>query len=349
MLPSVSSSKNVSVLIGVLVVLLTLPVTLFWIGYPSKSELYRGVTREAGTFETMGRAFFEEKGDVDLLVFGSSLVRAAMDGRMLEREMSAELGRPAKVLVVGVNWPGLDIQYFLLRDLLAQRRVRMAVLALPVGQQNTAMPHVQSFRLVRYGDYPDAFKGLSFLNSARLYSAMVLGAPRHALSMVRANRVAGTRAVDEFVRPDNEREEGYYGDPYQYEPGEPPTFAADCLLYSPKTAGTFVFENEPFPEYHMHFLRRMGALLQEHRVRTLFVNVPLDKDRGSKVMRERLYWPDLFGPDTYLAGVPSASLFEGLSDDEILRFYADQHLNRNGREYFTGAVLPAILDVHRRP
>jgi hypothetical protein len=296
----------------------------------------------------MGRAFFEEKDDVDLLVFGSSLVRAAIDGRMLERELSAKLGRPAKVLVVGVNWPGLDIQYFLLRDLLEHRRVHMAVLALPVGQQNTSMPHVQLFRMIRFGDYPDAFEGLSLLNRARLYSAMVLGAPRQALTMVRGNRVSSERAPDEFFRPDNEREVGYYGAPFVRDARRPPVFAPASLTYTPVADCSFEFRNEPFSPYHMHFLERMGRLLQEKKVRSVFVNIPLDGDRGSAVMRERLYWPSLFGPDTYMVGVPSALLFRGFSDDEFYRFYADQHFNRNGREYYTAAVLPAILDIHGR-
>jgi hypothetical protein len=177
---------------------------------------------------------------------------------------------------------------------------------------------------------------------------MVLGAPRHALSMVRSNRVAGSQGADEFFRPDNEREVGYYGAAYVPEQRRPPALPADSLLYCASTASQFRFENDPFPEYHMHFLRRMGALLQEHGVRTLVLNVPIDRDRGASVMRERLYWPDLFGPETYMAGIPSALLFEGFSDEEFYRFYEDQHLNRNGREYFTAALLPAIVDVYDR-
>jgi hypothetical protein len=349
MLPAISSPRRLATLIAMLTTLLALPVILYGIGLPPKAELYRGITREAGTFEAMGRAFFEEQGDVDVLVFGSSLLRAAVDGRMLQSALSTKLGRQAKVLVVGVNWPGVDIQYFLLRDLLAQRRVHMAVMSLPVGQQNTSMPHVQLFRLIRYGDHPDAFAGLSLLNRARLYSAMVLGAPRHAVTMLRPNRGNAVHEADETLRPDNERDIGYYGAPFVPDQRQAPAIPAESLTWCEMTAGSFRFENEMLAPYQMHFLRRIGTLFQEQHVRTVFLNVPLDSDHGSSIMRERLYWPDLFGADTRMVGAPSATLFHGFSDAEFYRFYADQHLNQNGRKYYTAAVLPAILHLYDAP
>ena len=53
-------------------VLLLLPVILAPSGVP-KSEMYRGITREAGSFAFMGRRVLleEASGDIDILFFGA--------------------------------------------------------------------------------------------------------------------------------------------------------------------------------------------------------------------------------------------------------------------------------------
>jgi hypothetical protein len=167
--------------------------------------------------------------------------------------------------------------------------------------------------------------------------------------MLRPNRGNAVHDADEILRPDNERDIGYYGAPFVPDRRQAPVMSPESLTCSETTAASFRFENQALADYQMHFLRRIGALFQEQHVRTVFLNVPLDGDRGSSVMRERLHWPDLFGPDTRMVGIPSARLFHGFSDEEFYRFYADQHLNQNGRKYYTATVLPAILNLYDAP
>src|ERR1035438_9675068 len=124
--PAVESPRSLAALIALLCAALLLPVILFAIGLPPKAMVYRG------PFAVMGREFYGTKGDIDVLVFGSSLLRIAVDKTMLERALAAKLGRPARVVIAGPNWAGLDLPYFLLRDLLSQRRVHMAILAVPI-------------------------------------------------------------------------------------------------------------------------------------------------------------------------------------------------------------------------
>jgi len=48
-----------------------------------------------------------------------------------------------------------------------------------------------------------------------------------------------------------------------------------------------------------------------------------------------------------LLGFPPQKLFAGLNDDEIRKLFAEPyHLNRNGQEYFTGLITPALLKIY---
>lgn len=348
MYPAISSLPRLFAMILLMGLLLLLPVILAVVGLPSKAEMYRGITREAGSFAFMGHEFFEEKGDIDMLFFGASLLRAGIDGEIVEQGLSTHLRRPAKVMVAGVNWAGMDLQYFLLRDLLEHRHVHTIVLSIPIGQQETSMPHVQLFRMLRYGDYPDAFEGMNLPNCTSMYATMVLGAPRQTLNLIRNNRVNETetripsRAVSDEV--------GYYGAPFIRDQRPPPVLPAESMIYSQTTAEQFRFIGKKMSTYHNHFLKRMAKLFQEHNVdQVIFLNLPLDGDRGSPVVSERQQWAEEFGPKCKIVGISSARLFAGFPEDEFLRFYSDQHLNRNGREYFTAAVLPALVSIYGKP
>ena len=116
------------------------------------------------------------------------MLRAAIDGDAVEQALSVKLGRPAKVLVCGVNWAGMDIQYFLLRDLLEHRKVSTVVLSIPVGQQDTSMPHVQVIPHAALRRLSGRVK-VAGLNpcecTAPRCTARMLGAPRQALNSLR--------------------------------------------------------------------------------------------------------------------------------------------------------------------
>lgn len=342
MTPAIPSPRRLAAMILLMIAFLTLPITLWLVGLPPRAEMYRGVTREAGDFPYMRHIFFEEQGPIDVLFFGASLLRRAVDGDMVEQALSKKLGRPARVVVCGVNWAGLDMQYFLLRDLLEQRQVRTVVLSVPIAQQENAMPHVNTYRVARFGDDLNLFRRLDWRSNAALYGAMVLGAPRQALNLVRSNLTA-TSAIDMHPDQGGELDTGYYGAPFVPDHRPAPVFSGQSLIYSSSTEGDFRFRNHPMGRYQMAFLKRIAVLLRSHHVRVVFLNIPTDSDRNNPVVSERLRWPDYMGPDSGIVGLSSARLFQGFSEDEFYRFYTDQHLNRNGREYFTAAMIPAFL------
>lgn len=331
---------------AVLALFLALPVLLYAWGLPPKYSVYRGITLEAGRFPYLGKLVTQEKGDIDLLFFGSSLVRASVDVPLVEKALQgAGYTRPV-LRMGGVNWPGLDMQYFLLRDLLEHRKVKRVVLSMAVGQQDTLMPHVQLFRYLRWGDYKDVFDGLTVRQAASLYGVMVLGAPRQALTLVRENRVKDWSGdVPEPGQPRTD-EVGYYGAPFVRMELIPPAIPVQEMVYEQGGAGKFQFLNRRPNDYQWRFLQRLAALLRQHRVQVIFLNTPMPEERANDFVRERLPWMTIFGPGTRVVGVPPAQLFAGMSEQDFYRHYYDQHLNRNGREYFTKAILPALLAIY---
>ena len=346
MLQTIHQRRWLAVFVGGIGFFLTLPVTLQVVGLRPKSEVYRGVPFESGKFPLMGHQFFEEKGDIDLLIFGASLLRYAVDSQAVSAALSTRFGRPATVVVAGAGWAGYDMQYLLLRDLLEHRQAHAILMAIPVAQPDSHFPHILLYRMFRLGDAPGFFDGLSMRERAAIYGEVVLGAPRQALSLLRPNQLRAGEL--DPARVDPETRTGYFGKPFIEDGREPPALPASLVVYSPATASQFLIENRPLNGYQTHFINRMAALLREHHVRTLVFNVPRDNEKGLTVVRERLYWPAVFGPDTKMAGIPSATLFQGVSDEDFYRFYLDEHFNTNGRRYYTTAMLPTLLSLCAR-
>src|SRR6202034_2220486 len=83
-------------------------------------------------------------------------------------------------------WPGLDMDYALLHDLVARRRVKTLLLQVPdVLQPPQVNPHPDSRYFLPYGDDPAMYEGLSLRYGMMLGAESVLGAPRHLVSILR--------------------------------------------------------------------------------------------------------------------------------------------------------------------
>jgi hypothetical protein len=87
-------------------------------------------------------------------------------------------------------------------------------------------------------------------------------------------------------------------------------------------------------------------------VAVALLHVPLWNQRQNQVAEERLAWPDVFGRELKLIGVPEAKMFAGMTEEQVRRFYYTtrevtfEHLNRNGNEYFTRTIAPALLEIY---
>jgi hypothetical protein len=95
--------------------------------------------------------------------------------------------------------------------------------------------------------------------------------------------------------------------------------------------------------YQEHFLRLVFALLQKHEVKVTIVHVPLWTERHKTSVDERMFWPEVFRMPMAIVGVPPATLFKGMTNEEIAQFYYNEHLNANGARLFTRTITPALV------
>jgi hypothetical protein len=344
MAPAFSSTRGTAAFGAFLVVLLTLPVTLHWIGRASREEAYRGISERAGSFHYIRRQIFEEHSDVDILFCGSSLLAAAVDVPFVQRELSRVLGRQASVVLLRQSWQGPDMNYFVARDFMEQRKVKLLVIAAPAWVHRSNQPHVQLFRVIRYGDHPGALDGLALRSRLSLYAGYVLGSPRQALLLLRPNPIDPPEAEP----PVQEELVGYMGRPFVRRHGVPPAIPLTSLMYSGESPGLFRFDGPPLNAYQLHFLRKTEELAQQQGARLAILHMPSPSERGSQVVPDRQLMPEVLGPGVTFAGVPSARMFENVPDAQFEDYFHDEHLGANGLELYTRIITPVLIQLYEQ-
>ena len=344
MAPAFHSSARAAAFGGVVLFFLTLPVILDWIGPTSREQMYRGISERVGAFDFIRRQIFDSSSDLDVVFCGSSLLAGAIDPRYVERELSRAVGRRASVVVLPQSWQGPDMNYFVARDLLEARRVKMLVIASPSSTQQSNQPHVQLFRVVRYGDHPNALDGLGMRHRLSIYADFVLGAPRHALSLVRVNHID----PDAGASIPYGTAEGYRGRPFKSHETAPSSIPADSMIYSIESRDRFRFVNPPLNSYQLHFLQKTAELAREHDSVLAILHIPSPVERGAPTVFERQRLPEIFGDSVAFVGVPSSRLFQDIPGAEFFDYYHDEHLNTNGMALYTKAITPALIELYER-
>jgi hypothetical protein len=323
------------------------PVVLRLVGPPSRAEVYKAVPLSAGEYPFVERQIFEERSDLDMVFVCSSLLAAAIDAPTVQRELSRALGREANVVVLGANWQGLDLQYSLLRDLLDHRKARMVVMSMPIPEFTSDRPHVQAFRWLRFGDYPEVLSSLPARSKFILYAEYVLGAPRQWLSLVRPNRIDPARArLYEGTLGTVYQDTGYYGAPFVREDREPPQIPPGVGIYSAATAAQFDFHGRPLGPYQIHFARELAGPLRRAGAWLTLLHVPVADERGMTVVPERMFWPDIIPVPMSIAGIPAGTIFAGKTAEQHYHYFFDQHMNSNGMMLFTRAITPTLVRIY---
>jgi hypothetical protein len=350
MFPALWSNRHAAALIAVIGTMLALPVLMHVVGLPARDRVYSGIRVETGTGPLDERTIFEEKGPVDILFVGSSLLVRGVDMPYIERELSAKLGRPAKVRYLALKWQGLDMQYMLMRDFLEHRKAGMVIMNMPTDALLVDAPHIQAYRWMRWSEFPESTVGLPMRERLAIYGAQVLGGPRQLVNYIRPNRlVEDQQMVSRLGSQSDYGAVGYFGGPFVPEQRTPPTIAADSMIARGAEDASFDFQGKPLGPYHRHWAREIGDLAKQYNVPLAMLHIPEDTEKGMRTVPERMYWPDVVGlPKAVVIGVPSATLFRDTAKDRVDNYYYDQHLNDNGREFFTRAVTPAILAVFSR-
>jgi hypothetical protein len=344
MAPAFPSTRHAAALGALLVFLLALPILLHWAGGVSQEEAYRGVSERAGSFDYFRSQIFEEHSDLDILFCGSSLLGNGIDVPYVQRELSRAIGRQASVIELRQSWQGPDMNYFVTRDFLEHRKVKLLVIAAPARVHHSNQPHVQIFRVIRYGDHPGALDGLPLRSRLALYGDYVLGASRQALNLLRRNAIDPPTTSPLTRGP----AAGYLGRPFVKRQVVVPAIPPASLILSSESRGVFHFDGPPLNAYQLHFLRKTEELAQQHHTLLVILHMPSPSERGMQVIPDRQLMPEVLGTGVAFAGVPSARMFANVPDDQFEDYFEDEHLGLNGYELFTGIVTPALIQLYEQ-
>jgi hypothetical protein len=329
-----------------LLVLLTLPVILHGIGAVSLEQSYRGVSERAGKFDYIRLEIFDEHSPVDILFCGNSLLHEAIDTTIVQRDLSRALGRSANVVFLPQAWQGWDMHYYVSRDLIERRKVKMLVMVAPAFIHHSNQPHVQLFRVVRYGDHPGSLDGLAFRSQAAIYAAYVLGAPRQALTLFRAN----LRDPLSAEGPHKGTRKGYAGSPFVERTAAPASLDPHSLYALDRSNPLFHFEQQDLNDYQFHFLKMTADLARQYGLLLVILHMPSPSERGEDFVPWQRRTADLLGHNVAIAGIPSAGMFGSIPPDQYLDYFQDEHLNANGMTLFTAELAPALVELYaRRP
>jgi hypothetical protein len=364
MRPAFTSTKSAAAFAVLLLLVLLSPVLVGKNLLPPRSKIYSSLTWRYGPFSYLHRQMFAETNDLDVAFIGSSRVWAGMDTPYFQDELTKALGRPARVQTFGWSWLGFDALYFTTKDLLEHRRARMIVF----DDEYWFEPHVAATRWFRFADDADALRGMPLKIQASYYFASVLGTPRNLLNRVRNN------FPEELVDPASDHWKNFYRAPNSagrlgtltVERGLSPTapfipFTAEVnvqpsavRVYSPETKSDFQFTGPPTPDWQLQFAKKFAALAQAHGARLVYLHLqpPFSaNETNSPVILERECWPDVLGTNVTMLGIAPEKLFAGISGEDFPKlFYTPDwcHFNRNGQEFFTRVVTPALIQVYEK-
>lgn len=343
--PAFASRRAALCFLSLVAAILLLPAIISWSGMIHRRQSYEIMTSNHGAYSFVAHEIFDNNGDIDLLFLGSSVLFAGVDTPQVQRELSAQLGRPARVLTFGHYFNSADVLYMELRDTLERKRIRMVILSIPRMPYSDG-PSTTGCRFLRHTEAWEIFDQVPLKYKAAMYACTLLRAPRDILSIIRQNpsSISPTPFAKDLGA--DKAEIGLGRDPRTFTRFTPtsPSIAGEQMIYSPETRENFSFRDHEIPFYQGLFLEKIAQLCRQKQVPLAILNIPQPTERNSNRVIERT---TDFVLDVPLIGVPPATLFAGLNGEEIdqLRF-DDAHFNANGSEFFTRTVMPAILEVY---
>ena len=387
MSPAFSSARQAGAFALLLLGILLLPMLAGKSCLPPREQIYSSVPLLRGPYPYLHQQIFEEKGDIDIAFVGSSLMWVGIDAPYVQKELSATLGRNAEVRSLGWVFSGCDALYFIARDLLQNRKIRLLVIY--DEDPGPDSPHSMSTRLFRFREHADALTGLPAKARAAYYFGAILGMPRNLLSLIRPNLGPDqSPAIQNYWEtryhtPDIPSRLGSVSAQRGFNDDWPnPTFTeytprltaqpSDVSIYSPATESVFRFHGRldtpnalrqwPLTEssaqtrgwatrsLQFHFARKIAELALEHQTKLVFLHMPESTEMGSSVIQEPEFRPRELRGDVAMAGIQPSKFFQGMSAEDIrMLYYNDEHLNKNGQTYFTRLVTPALLKLYDAP
>ena len=362
MRPAFSSLRQAGAFAFLLLCILLSPALLGKRNLPPRDEIYSSYSSRLGAYSYLHQQIFEEKGDIDIAFVGSSRIWLDINTTEVQEKLSQQLGRRAVARTLGWSKPGFDALYFIAQDLLQRRKVRLLVFYDEVNPRASPnLPHRLAFRWFRFGDNRAALDGLSIRDKASYYAAAILGLPRNLLNLVRSNlpedkpAAERTRSGIYHMAADPADRLGSAAIDLEYNKLQPvadyqPYSTAkpsDVCIYSPTTKDKFAFSGPAIPELQLHFARKFAQLAREHGTQIVLLCLPRVSGMRDPLLQARTFWPDIVASDVTMIGIPPATLFQGMSESDVLKLYYDpDHFNRNGQSYYTSIITPRIVETY---
>jgi hypothetical protein len=351
--PAFSSRTKAGIYIAAVLGFCFLPVLTFHTHlFTPRSAFERLISQDShfsnGAFPFITHQIFDETSEIDILFLGNSSLWHGVRARIVQKALSEKVGREANVMTFGVNWPGRDFPFVLLRQVLARRKVKSLVLCMDENVDNENTPHVSAHHWLRYGEYDEAFAGLSPWLRLKIFAAQVLGTPGNVLSAISPREQAKDlyrREKGSFIL-----ERGFNGSPFfSFQPRQVAFTAEETTVTSGAKSDKVTFEPKPIAPYQANFIHEMAQLAEGRGVPVTVLHLPFFENRSSPQMRESEGWVAQFSQRPEIIGLPERKLFGALSEEEIrLLFYDAHHLNANGANFFTKTITPALVASWRR-
>ena len=313
----------------------------------TRQKMYSSLSRTskgAGDFYYLQREIFQSNDDIDVLFLGQSIVQTAIVPSIVEKAFAAHYQRPFVIRTFAHNWPGEDLLYTLMDDLLSRRKVRHVVINL--AQTRTSGLHKGLYELwTRYEGQEHILDSFGFSQRLGYYAVRTFEAPRKLLSLMREDSAIPVKN-DEFVKYNQiygnlDVQEGYGGTDFVARTYEIPPIDAATSLYSNKNKEPYVFDDVI---KNGAFFRKLISLLNSRGVKVIFLNVP-SMGRDEKVAFDLSMKTGT--PQAEFVGVSAQRLFARLNTEELKSlYYNSAHLNINGAYFFTQAILPGLLAAY---
>jgi hypothetical protein len=365
MRPAFPKKRSAAGFLVLLATLLLLPrlVPRSWLR--SREQAYDTQGWSWSAYPWIRNQIFEETNDIDVAFIGSSHIFYDIDAPYVQGRLSEKLGRPAVVRMLGWAGGGFDALYFITRDLLEHRRVKVLVFYDEAIFRGLGRNRNTPFWF-RWHDDGKLISSLPIQDQAYYYYAAILGMPRNLLGRLRPNQPAPLeprRELNWFVdnqapnpatrlgsfsahvgnRPSLDRKHG---------PFEPfaPAISPDpnaAVVYSSATQTDFEFDSAPLPEWQARFAQLFGELTQKYGVKPVMIDLPHMADFHLPVIHEQEFWPKMFPGGIILLGAPESKTFGSLNEADLSKLMWDpSHLNANGQMYFTRFITPALLKLY---
>ena len=359
--PPFEARSHVVIFVAALLLALSLPLLNHAIFRTMAADVLRAVPPRYENYYFMGDAI-AKGGNVDILIVGGSDAQTAFDVGVLSEEVSKIVGRPVRILNFGANWYAAEAYFVRIRYALSNLKVKVAIVVDSVGGP-TAHPLAKYWWLYPDEDIPSS---IQFGKRAALYAASVLGAPRQLWARLRGAADLSITPPWRDTASELERGYGFHAVALGWADGNSSSGRAPYvertlpwhetpltqMFYRDGRGDAFKagYGDKPgyggYSPYETAFLKQADAIVRaQGGTFAMASNLLLvDGKRSDKAGFRPLWggeqrpWPEI--------GIPTATLFAGLSDEETHAFYYDEdHVNASGAKHYSRAIAPALAEL----